>query len=331
MNLCALLSDLKNGTSHSIQCLLENSVVQTLSNHGIKVRKFFAPLLRKMYVTQVDYRIVIEKREKLKRSRTGRIFALNHRQANDIVIGANAVNQSAYIVFGNPYLAFETLNGLGLWAYGMILLKCDEITRRKAAYEKMKYVIEHGGNIIIFPEGYWNLDDNGQKHERHEADGHKSDYWLIQDINIGILRLVQETGCEIVPTILHYEEVNKKKCFVYRGKPFRISKEADIFAKKDELVGCMTDMYWYLMEKHSSYKRAELEADGMSLAEQWSTLKEGLRSACDIERIGYRLNLAEEKRIGKSKVAHSVVTPEEVFAQLSTLVPCRENAFLFQK
>lgn len=52
----------------------------------------------------------------------------------------------------------------------------------------------------------------------------------------------------------------------------------------------------------------------MSLAEQWSTLKEGLRSACDIERIGYRLNLAEEKQIGKAKVTHSVVTPEEAFA-----------------
>ncbi len=30
-------------------------------------------------------------------------------------------------------------------------------------------------------------------------------------------------------------------------------------------------------------------------------LKEQLRSACDIERIGYRLDLANEKRIGKAK------------------------------
>lgn len=315
MILANIISDIKNGSSHSVDFLLKEGVQDCLTITGICVRKIFAPLLRLVYRTQTAYKIKIVHREILRNSRTGRIFALNHRQADDIVIGANAVNQSAYIVFGNPYLAFETLNGLGLWAYGMILLKRDEITSRKAAYEKMKYVIEHGGNIIIFPEGYWNLDDNGQKDERHEADGHKSDYWLIQDINIGILRLAQETGCEIVPTILHYDEVKRKQCFAYRGKPFRISKEADIFAKKDELVGCMTDIYWYLMEKHSSYKRAELEADGMSLAEQWSTLKEGLRSACDIERIGYRLNLAEEKRIGKAKVTHSVVTPEEAFVR----------------
>ncbi|MGN0426303.1 MAG: lysophospholipid acyltransferase family protein [Agathobacter sp.] len=272
-----------------------------------------------MYRTQTDYKIVIEKRERLEKSKKGRIFALNHRQADDIVIGANAVNQSAYIVFGNPYLAFETLNGLGLWAYGMILLKRDDIASRKAAYEKMKYVIEHGGNIIIFPEGYWNLDDNGQRDECHEADGHKSDNWLIQDINIGILRLAQETGCEIVPTILQYDEVKEKRCYAYRGKPFRVSKGADIFAKKDELVEVMTNMYWYLMDKYSFYKRADLEADGRYLAEQWNELKETLRSACDIKRIGYHLNLDEEKQIGKAKVTHPVVTPDEAFAPIRAL------------
>ena len=80
------------------------------------------------------------------------------------------------------------------------------------------YVIEHGGNIIIYPEGYWNFADDGQADERHLADGHNSESWLMQDINIGILRLAKETGCEIVPTILHYDEVGKKRCYAHRGK-----------------------------------------------------------------------------------------------------------------
>lgn len=80
------------------------------------------------------------------------------------------------------------------------------------------------GFIIIFPEGYWNLDDNGQKDECHEADGHKSDYWLIQDINIGILCLAQETGCEIVPTILHYDEMKKKNVLLTEESRFVLVK-----------------------------------------------------------------------------------------------------------
>lgn len=57
-------------------------------------------------------------------------------------------------MFGNKQLALETTNGIGLWAYGMILMERDNRDTRQAAFQKMKYVIEHGGNIIIYPEGY---------------------------------------------------------------------------------------------------------------------------------------------------------------------------------
>lgn len=310
-----IIDDLINGTSHSVKFLLENDIETTISKRGIKVRKLFGGLMRIIYLTQTEYKLIIDKREKLGRSKKGRIFAINHRQADDIVLGANAVGKSGYIVFGNPYLALETTNGIGLWAYGMILMKRDDISSRKAAYEKMKYVIEQGGNIIIYPEGYWNLADDGQADERHLADGHNSESWLIQDINVGILRLAKETGCEIVPTILHYDEAGKKRCYAHRGKSFRVEKCDDIFAKKDELVHIMTNMYWNLMEKHSQYSRADLEKDGRSLKQNWRELKQQLRSACDIKRIGYRLDLVDEKRIGKAKVIKPIVTPEEALTK----------------
>lgn len=307
-----IINDLINGTSHSVKFLLKNDIETTISKRGIKVRKLFAWLMRIIYLTQSEYKLIINKREKLGRSKKGRIFAINHRQADDIVLGANAVGKSGYIVFGNPYLALETSNGLGLWAYGMILMKRDDASSRRAAYEKMKYVIEHGGNIIIYPEGYWNLADDGRADERHMADGHNSESWLIQDINIGIIRLAKETGCEIVPTILHYDEFGGKRCYAHRGKAFRVGELDDIWAKKDELVHSMTNMYWGLMEKYSQYTRGDLEKDGRSLKQNWEELKEQLQSACNIERIGYRLDLADEKRIGKAKVAHATVTVEEV-------------------
>lgn len=309
-----IIKDVINGTSHSVSYLLENSVSKTISKKGIIFRKVFAGLLRAIYLTQTDYKLVIYKREKLARTKNGRIFAINHRQADDIVLGASAVGKSAYIVFGNKYLALETTNGIGLWAYGMILMERDNRDSRQAAFQKMKYVIENGGNIIIYPEGYWNLVDDGQADECHLADGHNSENWLIQDINIGILRLAKETGCEIVPTILHYDEVGDKHCYAYRGKGIRVKEQDDIFVKKDELVHVMTNMYWDLMEKYSQYRKADLEKDGNSLKQNWDELKEKLRRACDIERIGYQLDLADEKRIGKAKVVHPVVTSEEVFS-----------------
>lgn len=105
-----------------------------------------------------------------------------------------------------------------------------------------------------------------------------------------------------MPTILHYDEVGKKRCYAYRGNAFRVGDFDDIFTKKDELVYIMTNMYWGLMETYSQYSRANLEKDGKSLKQIWEELKEQFRSSCDIERVGYRLDLADEKRIGKAKV-----------------------------
>ena len=329
--LANLIPDIRNGSSHSVDFLLKEDVQDCLSVSGIRVRKLFAPLLRLVYRTQTPYKIRIDHREPLAYTKKGRIFAINHRQGDDIVTGANVVNKSAYIVFGNKYLSLDTTNGLGLWAYGMILLDRDNKTNRHNTYDKMKFVLEHGGNIIIYPEGYWNLDDNGEADERHGADGHNSENWLIQDFNIGIFRLAQETGCEIVPTVLHYDEHEKRICYGHRGKVFAIHPNDDVFEKKEQLLTIMHTMYYEMMEKYSSYKRSELEADGQSIYEQWEELKKKLVADCDIARTGYHLDLADEKLIGKAKVAKPVITPEEAFSHLQHLKPCKENAFLYQQ
>ena len=203
----------------------------------------------------------------------------------------------------------------------------------------MKYVINHGGNIIIFPEGYWNLDDNGQADDCHGADGHKSDNWLIQDINIGILRLARETGCPIVPTILHYDDVKQKRCYIHRGSPFYVSKDDDLFVMKNELVTIMQTTKFYLCEKYSSYRRSELEkTETLELLRGYVDIFmpdikyfSSLIEACDIPKIGYKLDLADEKRIGKAKVVSPITTKEQAFSHLDEIEPSCDNYFLFNK
>ena len=323
-----ILSDIKNKSSYSVDFLLKEEVNACISPQGIRIRKIFSPLLRLVYRTQTDYKIKIVHREPLNYQPKGRVFVVNHRQADDIVIGANVVGKSGYFVFGNKYLAFDTTNGLGLWAYGSILLDRGNRENRNTTYNKMKFIIENGGNIIIYPEGYWNLDDNGEKDECHEADGHKSDNWLIQDFNIGVFRLAQELGCEIVPVVLHYDEYGKKICYGQRGKAIAINSGEDVFVKKDEVITVMQTMYFEMMEKYSSYNRKKLENDGSTLYQQCEILKQKLVKDCDIERTGYRLNLSDEKMIGKAKVVKGVITSKEAFSYLLDLKPNRNNAFL---
>lgn len=322
--------DIKNGTSHCVDYLQDYDVNKTLSKNGIKIRKIFSPLLRKIYLSQTQYKLIRENNIG-KVTKNSKIFVMNHRQADDIVIGANAIDEHAYVVFGNEKLVLETTNGIGLWANGMILLKRDDVLSRKSTYEKEKYVLENHGNVWVYPEGYWNLDDDGLTDGRHLSDCHNSECWLIQDINIGAVRLAKETGFPIVPVILHYDEENGKKCYSIRGEEFFVGKYDDIFEKKDELVTIMNTMKYELMEKYSSYKREELECNGISLKEKWIKLKEELVRDCDIEKIGYKLDLKDEKYIGKAKVGNPVVSNEEAFEHLDYLDINLNNAFLLSK
>jgi len=327
-----VIKDLLNNKSHSLDYLLSDNIEDTLSKKGIKIRKVFAPLMRLIYSFQSDYKFIIDSREKLGKTDKGKIFIVNHRQGDDMVFSAKAVKKSGYFVFGNKVLSLESFtNGYGLWSYGMILLDRDSKQNRKSCYEKMKFILENGGNVIIFPEGYWNLDDDGQKDLKHGADDHNSESWLIQDFNIGAFRLAQELGCEIVPVVLHYDEYKKMKCYAKRCKAITIKKDEDIFDKKNEILELMFSVYYELLEKYSTYTREELEKEGLTLKEQWEQLKKKLISFCDIDSVNYELDLQDEKKIGKAPVKNPVITNEEAFAHLDEIEYNKNNAYLLSR
>ena len=325
-----IITDFKNKTSYSVDYLKNDSVNKTLSKKGIKIRQFFSPVLRLIYCTQTEYKLVQDNKNMFKKN-SSKIYIINHRQADDIVLGANAIGENGYIVFGNEKLVFDTTNGIGLWANGMILLNRNNYESRKSTYEKMKFVLQNGGNVIIYPEGYWNLDDNGLSDDRHLSDDHNSENWLIQDINIGVIRLAKEMGCPIIPVILHYDEITKKRCYSKIGKEYFINKDDDIFVKKDEIVVEMQSIYYELMEKYSSYQRTDLEKEGITLKEKWQELKKALISDCDINSINYHLDLENEKLIGKAKVGNPVISNEEAFSHLDSLNYNKDNAYLLSK
>ncbi len=331
MNFKTIFNDIKNNTSHSLDYLLSDNLDESLSKNGLKIRKVISPLLRKIYRGQSNYEYVLDGREEFSNNSTGNIFVVNHRQSDDMVFSALTAGCSGYFVFGNKILALESAaNGYGLWLYGMILLDRDNKKSRRSCYEKMKYIINHGGNIIIFPEGYWNLNDNGRADARHNSDDHNSENWLVQDLNLGAIRLAQETGCAIVPTILHYDEVTKKTCYGKRGAQIFVGKDDDLIAKKDEVLQSMTSIYWSLMENYSCYKRSEL-ITRKSLKEQWEDLKERLVRDCDIPKVGYKLDLDNEKLIGKAPVKKNITINEEAFDHLNDVNYNENNAYLLSR
>ena len=116
-----------NDTSYGIKYLLSNDVKKTVSKKGIVIRKIIAPKLRKEFAADTKYKLIVDYREELKKTKKGKIFIVNHRQSDDIVSGVNAIGESGFIVFGNKILVLESFrNGYGLWANGVIILDRDD-------------------------------------------------------------------------------------------------------------------------------------------------------------------------------------------------------------
>ena len=326
-----LLNDIKNSTSHSIAYLLSDNVADCLSASGIFLRKLGAPVLRKFYKKYIRHKIITDCAAPLPKNKNGHIFAINHQQKDDIIIAMHGAGAPGYVLFGGLDIALETGNGLGLWAYGTILIDRNSKTSRKSAYEKMKYVLQHGGNIFVYPEGYWNIADDGEMDEFHGADSHNSDSWLVQNLNMGIFRLSQETGCDIVPVILHYDDTSDTVCYTYRDDPFTVSPTDDVFERKDRFTTIMNTAYYNLIEKYSSYSRHRLEAGGLTLKQQNDLYIRQLLDETAIQHTGYKMDMASEKRIGKARTKQHVVTAREAFAHMKNIKPTVKNAFLFRK
>ena len=121
------------------------------------------------------------------------------------------------------------------------------------------------------------------------------------------------------------------KCYAKRGKSFSVSKDDNIFEKKATILEYMTTCYFDLMSKYSSYNRTELEQKYGNIRQQWEKLKKELVSFCDIDSAGYKLDLTDEKKVGKAPVKSGVITNDDAFEHLEHLNYSSSNAFLLSK
>lgn len=329
-----MIRDIKHLSSHSFKFLLSDSVEETLSKKSIKIRKFTSKHLSSLFSKTLIYKFKVESRGNLPpNSGLGRIYAFNHHQSDDAVLAVRLVDEGGYLIAASedPYPLFETESILAMWTLGLICVDRGRKTGRKATYDKMKFVLENGGNIIIFPEGYYNLGDDGERTERHGADGHNSDSWLFQEPSIGIFNIAQELGCEIVPSVLHYEDVKEKVCYGRLGQPIQVSRDDDIFKKKDEYVEAMQGMLFELIEKYSFFERKDLEEKIGSLKEHYLEHSESIVSAFADRKSGFRIDLESEKLIAKAPVMKPVTTNKEAFEHLGLLNYTVKTAFLLSR
>ena len=115
------------------------------------------------------------------------IFIANHGFKDDILATVLAAKRHCYLMMASLPQLFNTFDGVTAWLNGTLLANRKVAASHKTVVEKSLRILEHGTDLVLFPEGVWNKTPNE----------------LVLDLWPGIYRIAKESGKKIVP-IVHY-------------------------------------------------------------------------------------------------------------------------------
>lgn len=266
----------------------------------MKLRKIINKPLRIILKTFDGKKVLIEGREKLRKDEQY-IFSSSHYFTEDIQIAIGSLDRNAWALIGTTNQLEHNPKIYAAWLNGMIYVNRLDDKSRKESVLKMEYILKHGGNVLIFPEGGWNNTEN----------------LLINPLFAGPYKVSVTTMKKVVPLVVYNGEDNR--VYVKFGEPLALYK----YEKKDALLllrNSMSTLMYELMEKYSKpLARGTIEGD-FHLQFMEDRKNEYLKNKWTEDVWN------EELTVYKSK---EVVTPQEVRASFDKVEITKDNAYIF--
>ena len=285
---------------HPLKYLLKNAPEKVMSKCGYRIRRFISPPVRNVLGPATSKNTYhINRRSDLPTDRP-LIFACTHQVKDDIALALASAGRHTYVLFASLPDFFGTLDGPALWLNGVILIDRKDRRSRASAVPKMKYAIEMGADILMFPEGTLNKTEN----------------LVVQKLFPGVYDLAVQTNALVVPMAILQEgrDVYSKVC-----APFDIG----LFDRREGLARLrdhMATAKYELMEQYSHVGRAEIGDAAAYWKNRMDALVNSLLPYYDFEIEN------TSQYIDKNET-----TPAQAFAHLAALRPCAATAFLFSK
>lgn len=228
------------------------------------------------------------------------IYACTHIGGNDIQRTFQIIDKPSYLMLGDPGILYKKLIYQGLKLNGVIPLETEDREDRKIAYYKSIELLEKGGNLLIYPEGAWNISPNS----------------LVMKTFNGTVRIAKETGAEIIPIAV--EQYNNDFYFNIGENYFipkttsKIDDELNI-----ELRDKLTTLKWEILETQQILKRTRIPNDFSS------TFQDEIVSRCN-----YGYGFSKEDALRESFHDKNVIPEDQVFEFLENIDIDPDNAFL---
>lgn len=171
------------------------------------------------------------------------IFASTHVGGDDVQIAFEAIKERAHLFLGDPNDIYQRIEGLLLHLNGVICLETRDKEDRQIAYKRAIELLKMKKNLLIFPEGAWNVSAN----------------LPVMKLFNGTTRMALETGAEIVPMAL---EQYDKTFYVNIGENLSFPQSSVITVNDytSILRDALATLKWEIWEKYGQCHREDIPA-----------------------------------------------------------------------
>lgn len=187
-----------------------------------------------------------------------KVFACTHIGGNDIQRVFEILGEQAYLFLGDPGDTYRNVAGVLIDMNGSVKLETRDKIDRKISYKRGVELLNKGKNIVIFPEGAWNVYEN----------------LPIMGLYTGAVRMAIETGADIVPIAL---EQYGKKFKIKIGKNIPTYKNMNVYTANEHLRDVLGTLKYEIWESEPMMERdlsvMPMKWEGVSVLEQERLIK----------------------------------------------------------
>ena len=142
---------------------LENKKLEDYSRKELIPRKVVrAPLKGVLKVATKGKMIIDEGRspKEVLEKKKPYIFVSTHYHSEDIITNLRALDRQTYALIGTTYQLEHNLKMYGAWMNGIVYVDRRNQNSRKESLKIMKWLLEQGVSVLIYPAGGWNNTEN---------------------------------------------------------------------------------------------------------------------------------------------------------------------------
>lgn len=170
------------------------------------------------------------------------IYACTHIGRYDIEMALESIQDTCFLFLGSPGKLYRSLDGVLVYLFGFIGCDTTEKEDRHIAKELAIRTLKQGGNILIFPEGAWNITENQ----------------VVMKLYTGTIEMSIRSGADIVPIAIEQYE---KSFYINIGKNISLDETSDLNKKRklsDDLRDTLCTLKWEIWEQFPITKRSSL-------------------------------------------------------------------------